>query len=148
VSANDGVYPTATAGQSALSLLTYYGWNYPTALREGRDRYIYTPPPTIQSAISNIDTTLLRANWSVPQRINKDASTGNAIVDTYEVQISTSNTFASILQTQYSTGTNYTFTGLTSGITYYTRVRACLNTLYAGEYEYGEYSSTQNATTT
>jgi uncharacterized repeat protein (TIGR03803 family) len=41
----------------------------------------------------------------------------------YEVQASTSSTFTTVLDSGWMTGTSYTFNGLTSGVTYYYRVR-------------------------
>ena len=66
-------------------------------------------------------TYSLRANWSAP------SGSAGSVAFTYEVQISISSSFASVLATQSgisSTTTNYTFAGLSASTTYYYRVRA------------------------
>ncbi len=66
-----------------------------------------TPEPPITLGASNT------VSWS---------STASAVQ--YEVQASTSPNFASVIDSGWITGTNYTFTNLTLGTTYYFRVRA------------------------
>jgi hypothetical protein len=66
-------------------------------------------------------TSSLQANWTAPVGAAGGASF------TYEVQISTSSTFASVLATQSgisSSTLNHTFTGLNPSTPYYYRVRA------------------------
>jgi hypothetical protein len=75
--------------------------------------------PNIGSG-SGATTTGFSANWSAPIG-------GGSVIYTYEVAVSTSSTFASTLTTQSgisSASTSYPFIGLSSGTTYYYRVRA------------------------
>lgn len=76
------------------------------------------------------------AYWSRNSESDVDLGRG-----TYQFQLSTSNTFASILQDQTITGTVATFTGLTTGTTYYVRVRAI-----DSSGNVGPFSSTASAT--
>lgn len=76
------------------------------------------------------------AYWSRNSESDVDLGRG-----TYQFQLSTSSTFATVLQTQTITGTVATFTGLTTGTTYYVRVRAI-----DSSGNIGPYSSTANAT--
>ncbi|NBR13337.1 MAG: fibronectin type III domain-containing protein, partial [Crocinitomicaceae bacterium] len=75
--------------------------------------------PTVGSG-SGATLTAINANWTAP-------TGGGSATYTFEVAISTASDFSSTLSTQtgISSGTlTYQFTGLTSGTTYYFRVRA------------------------
>ena len=123
-----------STGQGRINNLragtTYY---FQIASTDGSNQSDYVPSPPVSATIPG-DTTAPAA----PSGLVAVAGFNNVIaywnrntegdVDlgrgTYQFQLSTVNTFASVLQDRTITGTVASFTGLTTGTTYYVRVRA------------------------
>lgn len=73
--------------------------------------------PTVGTG-DNATAVGFRANWTAPTNDGSEAIT-------YTVEVDDDNTFASVDASQTGiSGTNFTFTTLSSGVTYYYRVRA------------------------
>lgn len=89
-----------------------------------------TPTSSVPAATS------VKYNWTAP-------SNGGSAITGYDVQLSTSSTFSTVLQTQSvsSSTLTYTFTGLDRGVTYYGRVRA-KNAAGNGAYSAGKSATT------
>jgi hypothetical protein len=90
------------------------------------------PPAPTATGGTNATTSSFAANW-----------TGSSGATGYSVDLSTSSGFSSLIYNGLSvSGTSYTFTGLSSGQTYYYRVRA------TNSYGASGYSNTSSGTTT
>jgi hypothetical protein len=104
INATDGSNPSAYIPATPISVTVPADTSAPAA-------------PTGLVAVAGFNNVI--AYWN--RNTEKDVDLGRG---TYEFQISTSSTFASILQTRTITGTVATFTGLTTEQIYYVRVRA------------------------
>jgi hypothetical protein len=104
VNATDGSNPSAYVPASPVSVTIPGDTSAPTA-------------PTGLVAVAGFNNVI--AYWN--RNSEKDVDLGRG---TYNFQISTSNTFSPTLQDRTVTGTVASFTGLTTGTTYYVRVRA------------------------
>lgn len=104
VNATDGSNPSAYVPASPVSVTIPGDTSAPTA-------------PTGLVAVAGFNNVI--AYWN--RNSEKDVDLGRG---TYNFQIATSNTFSPTLQDRTITGTVASFTGLTTGTTYYVRVRA------------------------
>ncbi len=98
----------------------------------------YAMVTAVTTAATNVASTSFTANWNAP-------TIGTAT--NYLLDVATSSTFGASILTGYNalsvTGTSQSITGLSSGVTYYYRVRAN-KTSVAGQ---GIYSAVQSART-
>jgi len=104
VNATDGSNPSAYVPATPISVLIPGDVTAPAA-------------PQNLSAISGLDYVI--AYWDRNSENDVDLARGQ-----YQVQISTSSSFATIVEDTVITGTVATFNGLTTGTLYYVRVRA------------------------
>jgi hypothetical protein len=104
VNATDGSNPSAYIPATPISVLIPGDVTAPAA-------------PQNLSAISGLDYVI--AYWDRNSENDVDLARGQ-----YQVQISTSSSFATIVEDTVITGTVATFNGLTTGTLYYVRVRA------------------------
>jgi Chaperone of endosialidase len=114
VNATDGSNPSAYVPASPVSVTIPGDTSAPAA-------------PTGLVAVAGFNNVI--AYWN--RNSEKDVDLGRG---TYNFQISTSNTFTPILQDRTITGTVASFTGLTTGTTYYVRVRAIDSSGNAGSW--------------
>ena len=121
---------TSTTIRSLRSGTTYY---FQVNATDGNNPSAYIPATPVSATVPG-DTTgpaapsglvvvagfnNVIAYWN--RNTENDVDLGRG---TYQFQLSTSNTFATVLQDRTITGTVASFTGLTTGTTYYVRVRA------------------------
>lgn len=114
------------AGNATVTLDAYYDGKTPIGVADLWSPYGYLALPRIPKpttapgtpALTDVEVTSLRADWSAPGNTN-----GAAVVE-YEVRISTSSSMDGA--TTYSTGTNRfkEFEDLTPGVRHYVDVRA------------------------
>ena len=104
VNATDGSNPSLYVPSTPISVLIPGDTSAPTA-------------PINLTALSGLDNII--AYWDRNSESDVDFARGQ-----YEVQVSTSSSFASIVQDCVISGTIATFNGLTTGTLYYVRVRA------------------------
>ncbi len=120
---SSGTYPTPTEEQHALPFLTYKGYNYPYGIfRVGRDYWIETPAPVVQTSFSDITPTELRINWNVPMHIDYTGATVPAPVYTYYYELATDALFSNIVASGTTASNNVLITSITTSTTYYARI--------------------------
>jgi hypothetical protein len=104
VNATDGSNPSSYVPSTPISVLIPGDTTAPSA-------------PQNLSAVSGLDYVI--AYWDRNTENDVDLARGQ-----YQVQISTSSSFSSVVEDSVITGTVATFNGLTTGTLYYVRVRA------------------------